>query len=117
MSMTPSSASLTATTVEHTSSTSMDVENKAPDVYKSFSLPERQQKAVELKEAGNRHFVQGDYSQAKVMYTQAIAFDANVPALFSNRAACELKLEQNGLAIEDASMYDIDHTNISSQGH
>ena len=64
---------------------------------------ERQKRALEHKDSGNKYFVQGNYSQAKVLYGRAIALDPSVPVYWSNRAACELKLEQHGLAIEDAT--------------
>ena len=60
-------------------------------------------KSGELKAEGNKYFLQGHYSQAKQLYTQAIKLDPTVTALYSNRAMCELKMEQHGLAIADAS--------------
>lgn len=104
MSSTPSSPSGVSATssADYSSATSADLTNETADVDPKLSVEERQRQAQEVKEAGNRCFVQGDYTQAKVLYTQAIALDPSVPALWSNRAACELKLEQHGLAIEDA---------------
>lgn len=68
-----------------------------------MSVADRKAAALKLKEEGNKLFVAADYEQAKQRYGEAIALDPSVPALWSNRAACELKLEQHGLAIEDAS--------------
>eukprot|EP00983_Pelagomonas_calceolata_P059134 1145801-Pelagomonas_calceolata.AAC.1 len=39
--------------------------------------------AQELKEAGNKHFGDGEWSQAKDLYTQAIALDPHNAVLFS----------------------------------
>jgi serine/threonine-protein phosphatase 5 len=63
----------------------------------------KQQKAISLKDEGNKLFVAGEYDKAKLKYGEGIAFDPRIVQLWSNRAACELKLEQHGLAIEDAS--------------
>lgn len=104
MSSMPSSPSGSAASShsDYSSATSADLTNETADVDPKLSPEERAQQSAEAKEAGNRCFVQGDYNQAKVLYTQAIALNPNVPAIWSNRAACELKLEQHGLAIEDA---------------
>lgn len=69
----------------------------------SLPVSERKKRALAHKDSGNKYFTQGNYSQAKVLYGQAIAVDPSVPVYWSNRAAAELKLEQHGLAIEDAS--------------
>lgn len=68
----------------------------------SLSLEERKAKAQTHKAEGNSLFIAAKYDEAKAKYGEAIAYDQSVPALWSNKAACELKLEQHGLAIEDA---------------
>lgn len=65
----------------------------------------KHEEALKRKNEGNALFVSGDYEGAKVKYGEGIALDSTLNVLWSNRAACELKLEQHGLAIEDASEY------------
>ena len=90
-----------ATSADQTESDTADLKARVD------ALPEeeRQAKGKAFKEEGNKLFVAGKYDDAKHKYTEAIAFDSTVPAYWSNRAACELKLEQHGLAIEDASEF------------
>lgn len=64
---------------------------------------ERNKQALQRKEEGNKLFVSGDYEGAKQKYGEGIALDPSIHVLWANRAACEIKLEQFGLAIEDAS--------------
>lgn len=54
------------------------------------------------KSAGNEAFKSGDYQQAAVLYTEALALDDQAAALYSNRAACFLKLGRYAQAREDA---------------
>mmetsp|Transcript_11466 Transcript_11466/g.31287 ORF Transcript_11466/g.31287 Transcript_11466/m.31287 type:complete len:331 (+) Transcript_11466:136-1128(+) len=58
--------------------------------------------AQELKEAGNKHFGDGEWSQAKDLYTQAIALDPHNAVLFSNRSAAALQLAELEDAVKDA---------------
>ncbi|KAE8214668.1 hypothetical protein CF327_g1949 [Tilletia walkeri] len=74
-----------------------------PDEASTLSTEERKKRALELKDKGNAKFIAGLFSEAKDLYAEALVLDESAPALWSNRAACELKLEQHGLAIEDAS--------------
>jgi len=63
----------------------------------------RHQARVDFKKkAGNDAFKSGDYQQAAVLYTEALALDDTAPALYSNRAACFLKLGRYEQAREDA---------------
>ncbi|CAD6888792.1 unnamed protein product [Tilletia controversa] len=73
------------------------------DEVSALSTEERKKRAIELKDKGNSKFLAGLFSEAKDFYAQALVLDDSVPQFWSNRAACELKLEQHGLAIEDAS--------------
>jgi len=63
----------------------------------------RHQARVDFKKkAGNDAFKSGDYQQAAVLYTEALALDDTVGALYSNRAACFLKLGRYAQARDDA---------------
>ena len=73
------------------------------DVAASLSPDELTKKVEEIKAAGNERFLKGDYTQAKALYTDALSLNPNIVAIYSNRAICELKLEQYGLAIADAT--------------
>lgn len=84
------------------SATEADEASDQPDVGAGLSAEERQVAALKAKEEGNKEFLASRYEQAKEQYSRAIHFDSSVAVYFSNRAACELKLEQFGLAIEDA---------------
>merc|ERR1719453_568180 len=44
------------------------------------------------KNEGNAAFKSGNFQQAAVFYTEALALDATQHALYSNRAACFIKL-------------------------
>ncbi|PKI85115.1 protein-serine/threonine phosphatase [Malassezia vespertilionis] len=92
-----------ATSAAPSSDSTAHASNDVVDQDTPMSPEERKQKALEAKNAGNRYFLKDDFSQAKVLYSQSIALDPNVAAVYSNRAACELKLEQHGLAVEDAT--------------
>lgn len=48
-------------------------------------------------------FVTGDYLGAVNAYNLAIRLNRKIPALYSNRAACHLKLRNLHKAIEDSS--------------
>ncbi|KAJ1026328.1 hypothetical protein NDA16_002415 [Ustilago loliicola] len=91
------------TQLDQASATSADVPPSPTKADIALPVEERQAKAKALKDEGNKLFVAGQYDVAKHQYGLAIALDPSVPAFYSNRAACELKLEQHGLAIEDAT--------------
>ncbi|GAK67310.1 protein phosphatase 5 [Moesziomyces antarcticus] len=91
------------TQLDQASATSADVPPSPSKEDIALPVEERQAKAKVLKDEGNKLFVAGQYDAAKHQYGLAIALDPSVPAFYSNRAACELKLEQHGLAIEDAT--------------
>ncbi len=64
----------------------------------------RQAARVDFKKGeGNREFKAGNYQQAAVFYTEAITIDATQHALYSNRAACFLKLGRYAQAADDAA--------------
>ncbi|SNX87375.1 related to phosphoprotein phosphatase (serine/threonine specific protein phosphatase) [Melanopsichium pennsylvanicum] len=98
-------SSLTDVThLDQASATSADVPPSLSKQDVALPIEERQAKAKEYKDAGNKLFIAGQYYAAKHQYGMAIALDPSVPAYYSNRAASELKLEQHGLAIEDATV-------------
>ena len=59
--------------------------------------------ALELKTQGNDMFVQGKYSEAVSLYTQAILDYEPTAVLYTNRAAAKISLMQLEEAREDAS--------------
>lgn len=68
-----------------------------------MSPSERQKEAAQLKDEGNKLFLVADFAGAKQKYGESLAMNPSDAKVWSNRAACELKLEQHGLAIEDAT--------------
>ena len=70
--------------------TPMDISEKSP--------------AEQYKEAGNKLFKDGKYADAVLKYNDAIEADPEVPAFYTNRAFCHLKMENHGLAIADSTV-------------
>lgn len=97
------STSSIASLSDQTSATSADL--PPSPTRKELSLPDKEKtkRALLLKDEGNKLFLSGEYDAAKQKYGEGIALDPTIVVLWSNRAACELKLEQHGLAIEDAT--------------
>ncbi|KAG7504535.1 dynein assembly factor 4, axonemal [Solea senegalensis] len=56
-----------------------------------------------LKDKGDKCFMKGDYLSALNAYSLAIRLNRKMSAVFSNRAACHLKLGNLDKAIEDSS--------------
>ncbi|KAG7263689.1 hypothetical protein CRUP_007757 [Coryphaenoides rupestris] len=56
-----------------------------------------------LKDKGDKYFATGNYQGAVNAYNLAIRLNGKIPALYSNRAACHLKLRNLHKAVEDAS--------------
>ncbi|XP_047200769.1 dynein assembly factor 4, axonemal isoform X1 [Girardinichthys multiradiatus] len=56
-----------------------------------------------LKQKGDKCFTNGDYVGAVNAYSLGIRLNGKIPALYSNRAACHLKLRNLHKAIEDSS--------------
>lgn len=54
------------------------------------------------KNEGNAAFKANEFQQAAVLYTEALSLDDTQHALYSNRAACFLKLGRYSQALEDA---------------
>lgn len=103
MSATPSPSASTSSISDQTSATSADL--PPSPTQQQLELPDevKQEKAIAFKDEGNKLFLAGEFDKAKLKYGEGIALDPRIVTLWSNRAACELKLEQHGLAIEDAS--------------
>ncbi|KAM3870228.1 dynein axonemal assembly factor 4 [Diretmus argenteus] len=66
-------------------------------------LKEEERNPDWLREKGNKCFATGDYLGAVNAYSLAIELNRKIPALYSNRAACHLKLRNLHKAIEDSS--------------
>ncbi|CAL8357819.1 unnamed protein product [Lota lota] len=56
-----------------------------------------------LKEKGDKYFATGNYQGAVNAYNLAIRLNSKIPAFYSNRAACHLKLRNLHKALEDTS--------------
>ncbi|XP_040895170.1 dynein assembly factor 4, axonemal [Toxotes jaculatrix] len=66
-------------------------------------LKEEERNPDWLKAKGDKYFATGDYLSAVNAYNLAIRLNRKIPALYSNRAACHLKLRNLHKAIEDSS--------------
>ena len=65
--------------------------------------PETRAKRADLKkDQGNAFFADGNYGQAIVLYTQALAECATHHVALCNRAACHLKMGDHAAALADA---------------
>ncbi|XP_077453593.1 dynein axonemal assembly factor 4 isoform X2 [Stigmatopora argus] len=73
------------------------------DIEELNDLNEEERNPDWLKEKGNKCFAAGNYLSALNAYNLAIRINRKIPALFSNRAACHLKLRNFHKAIEDSS--------------
>ncbi|XP_015239282.1 PREDICTED: dyslexia susceptibility 1 candidate gene 1 protein [Cyprinodon variegatus] len=66
-------------------------------------LTEEERNPDWLKQKGDKCFTNGDYVGAVKAYSLGIRLNGSIPALYSNRAACHLKLRNLHKAIEDSS--------------
>ncbi|RXN24276.1 dyslexia susceptibility 1 candidate gene 1 protein [Labeo rohita] len=73
------------------------------DLAELDDLKEEERNPDWLKEKGDKLFMAGNYQAAVNAYNLAIKLNRKIPALFSNRAACHLKLRNLHKAIEDSS--------------
>ena len=55
-----------------------------------------------VKNEGNELFKESHFADALEKYNQAIDLNPEVPTYYCNRAFCHTKMENHGLAIEDA---------------
>ncbi|KAG9273450.1 dynein assembly factor 4, axonemal [Astyanax mexicanus] len=73
------------------------------DLAQLDDLKEEEKNPDWLKDKGDKLFRTGNYQAAVNAYDLAIKLNRRIPALFSNRAACHLKLRNLHKAIEDSS--------------
>lgn len=66
-------------------------------------LTEEEKNPQFLKDKGNAFFQSGNYQAAINAYSLAIRLNPKMPALYSNRAACHLKIRNFFKCIEDSS--------------
>ncbi len=110
----------------------------SPEIQKilhEYDPPSPQDQGLRLKEKGNAAFKENDYAQASVFYTQAIEIlenlvngsDSSISSsvttecrevlctVYSNRAACALKLGDHQQALVDTNAcIDLDPENIKA---
>lgn len=98
-----SSPPSTSSSLDQTSATSADASISPSEIDPNLSPSERSSKAIQSKEKGNKLFLSQNFLEAKAAYSEAIALDPSIPTYYNNRAFCEFKLEQHGLAIEDST--------------
>ncbi len=67
-------------------------------------LTDEEKNPLWLRDKGNSFFASGQYQAAISAYSQAIRLGSKMPVLFSNRAACHLKLRNFFKCIEDCSV-------------
>uniref|UniRef100_A0A3B3S266 E3 ubiquitin-protein ligase CHIP n=1 Tax=Paramormyrops kingsleyae TaxID=1676925 RepID=A0A3B3S266_9TELE len=68
---------------------------------KMAGSPEKSASAQELKEQGNRLFLNRKYQEAAVCYSKAINRNPSVAVYHTNRALCYVKLQQHDKALAD----------------
>ncbi|XP_072551181.1 dynein axonemal assembly factor 4 [Salminus brasiliensis] len=73
------------------------------DLAQLDDLKEEEKNPDWLKDKGDKFFRTGNFQAAVNAYDLAIKLNRRIPALFSNRAACHLKLRNLHKAIEDSS--------------
>ena len=71
--------------MSNTDETSVYSDEYDYEEFSTLSEEDRVKKSGELKAEGNKYFLQGHYSQAKQLYTQAIKLDPTVTALYSEK--------------------------------
>ncbi|KAI5097915.1 dyslexia susceptibility 1 candidateprotein 1 protein [Silurus meridionalis] len=76
---------------------------KNADLAELDDLTEEERNPDWLKNKGDKFFMLGNYQAALNAYDLAIKLNRQIAALFSNRAACHLKLRNLHKAIEDSS--------------
>ena len=81
-------------TPSSSSSTSEEVEDNEP-------IPSNLITAEQYKEEGNKRYKKGSYKKAVECYSKAIELDPNQAAIYTNRAACNLQLQQYKKVVED----------------
>ncbi|KAM8891020.1 dynein axonemal assembly factor 4 isoform 2-T2 [Spinachia spinachia] len=87
--------------------------NRTADVEELEDLKEEERNPYWLKDKGDKCFVTGDHLGAVYAYSLAIRLNRKIPALYSNRAACHLKLKNLHKAIDDSSQLSAGHLLVS----
>jgi serine/threonine-protein phosphatase 5 len=64
--------------------------------------PNAEERATELKDLGNEQLQLGHFLQAITLYSQGLEFRPHQHVLLSNRALAYIKIENYGLALQDA---------------
>lgn len=64
---------------------------------------ENKAKAEEIKNKGNQAFQEGKFLSALSLYEESIKLNPNMAVYYANKAFAEIKLEQYGAAIIDAT--------------
>lgn len=111
--MAPTSTS-TANTIDSCVDSEMDLDHQIlveeikncddePDLSSSESREEAESKGLTCKEAGNAALTSGQYNEAVHQYSSALSHLPGSAILLSNRALAYIKLENYGLAIQDAT--------------
>ncbi|KAL7505567.1 hypothetical protein ACHAXN_003024 [Cyclotella atomus] len=75
-----------------------------PDLSASESTEEATTKGLELKDLGNASLNDGHYTEAIHLYSMALSHLPNDAIILSNRALAYIKIENYGLAIQDATL-------------
>eukprot|EP01082_Thalassiosira_pseudonana_P013103 g12185.t1 g12185 contig6:1392661-1393242(-) len=74
-----------------------------PDLSATESAEEAESKGLSLKDLGNEALMAGHYTDAIHLYSTALSHLPNNAIILSNRALAYIKIENYGLAIQDAS--------------
>jgi len=72
--------------------------------------PDAEEKALALKDKANQELVKGHFIQAVELYSEGLEYQPTNAILLSNRAQAYIKLENYGLALQDA-----DHAILSDK--
>lgn len=73
------------------------------EVVDKSSEPGAAEKAVELKDKGNEQLLKGHFLEAIGFYSDALEYAPTNAIILSNRAQAYIKVENYGLAINDAT--------------
>jgi serine/threonine-protein phosphatase 5 len=65
---------------------------------------EEKSKAITLKDKGNEELAKGHYLEAIKLYSEALDLSPSDPIILSNRALAYIKVENYGLALQDADL-------------
>lgn len=74
----------------------------ASNEHESEASISKEDQAKAWKDKGNTAFGQGNWAESVTAYTEGISFDPSNAILYSNRAACYLKMGKYEMALKDA---------------